>query len=147
MATPASSTTTRMRPQPELADGADALDVVERVDVERARGLDLDDLAARRPAAQGVGRVEGDQAPAGDQRDQVARLGLGDVLGRDEERAPGIAQAAKLGPDLGSQQRIDADGGLVEDEELGVVDERRTRAPRVAASRPTGCAQTRFGRG
>ena len=67
---------------PELAEpgaprGADPLLADQDLGVERGVGLALDDVAARGAAPELVGRPEGDQPAAGDERDGVARLRLG----------------------------------------------------------------------
>ena len=90
----------------------------------RRRGLDLDDVAARRLAAQ-LGRCrEGDEPAARDERDLVARLGLVEVLGRDQQRPALVAQAMELIPDPAAQERIDARRRLVEEQQRRIVDER-----------------------
>ncbi len=113
--------------QPPRREPPDVLDAdvgAEAVDVDRVGRLDLEQLAAEREVAQRLRRVERDQPPLGDQGDHVALLGLGHVLGGDQERAAGLAQPVELAPDALADERVDAGGRLVEEHQLGVVDER-----------------------
>ena len=82
------------------------------------------DVAAERLAAELVGRRQGDEPAAGDERDLVARLGLVDVLGRDEQRPALVAQPMELVPDSASQERVDARRRLVEEQQRRIVHER-----------------------
>jgi hypothetical protein len=91
--------------------------------IERRLRRDLDDLAAERSPAELAGRSDC-QEPIGDQRDRVALLGFGHLLGRHEGRDAPVAQAMELVPDRPAEERIDARGRLVEDEEVGLVDQR-----------------------
>ena len=92
--------------------------------VEQRGGLDPDDVAARRLAPQVVRGRQGEQAATRDQRHEVARLGLVDVLGRDQHRPSGRAQPVELLPDARPQQRVDPGRRLVEEQQGGIVDER-----------------------
>ena len=74
-------------------------------------------------AAQLLRRVEGDQLPLGQQRDPVAVLRLGDVLGGDQQGPALVAHGAQLVPDGAPQQRVDAGRRLVDEQDLGVVDD------------------------
>ena len=92
--------------------------------VERLRRLDLDHFAAERLAAQLLGRGQRDQSPVRQHGDRVAVLGLADVLRRHHQRAAGVAQAAKLGPDRLAQHRIEPGRWLVDEQQHRIVDQR-----------------------
>ena len=65
-----------------------------------------------------------DQVALRDQGDLVAILGVADVLRRDEDRPPSVAEPVELLPDLGSEDRVDAGGRLVEEQQDRLMDER-----------------------
>ena len=77
--------------------------------------------AVRRSSSGGATAM---RRPLDDERNLVALLGLVDVLGRDEQRPPLVAQAVELLPDGHPEEGIDAGGRLVEDQESRIVDER-----------------------
>ena len=123
-------------PRPEPPDVLDVDVRAEAVDVDRVGRLDLEQLPAEREVAQRLRRVERDQPSLGDQGDHVALLGLGDVLGGDQERAAGLSQPVELAPDALADERVDAGGRLVQEHQLGVVDERaRELQPAAHAAR------------
>ena len=76
---------------------------------------------AIRRSSSGAG--QGDEPAVGDEGDGVARLGLVDVLGRHEQRPTLVAQPVQLVPDAGPEQRVDARGRLVEEQQRRVMDE------------------------
>ena len=107
-----------------LANASDARHVGQHLGVDGALRPDLQDLAAERLLAQLVGSVVRHELAVGDERDAVAVLGLGHVLGRDQQRASLVAQPAQLVPDGFAQDRIDPGGRLVDEQHLRAVDER-----------------------
>ncbi len=92
-------------------------------------------------ALQLLGRALGHQTPSGDDPDPVGQcVGLLEVLGREEDGHPQLGvEPTDLGPDAGPAERVEPCGRLVEEEDLGVVDEGRRQvepalhAPRVGA--------------
>ena len=78
--------------------------------------------------------------PHGDERHLVARLGLVEVLGRDEQRPALVAQPMELVPDPAAQERVDARRRLVEEEQRRIVDERagQLESPLHPARQPAG---------
>ena len=122
---------------PDLGDAGAGPEAV-RVDV---RWTSPPRGTARRTRAGAASRVaQRDQPAAGDQRDHVALLGLGDVLGGDHERPARVAQAMQLVPDRLADDRVDAGGRLVEEDELRIVHERarELEAAPHAARQPAG---------
>ncbi len=101
---------------------------------ERAQGLQgavgelghlgHDDVGAD-GALQGFGGALGHQVAPGDDAHPVGQLvGLLQVLGGEEDGgAPLVLQRPDLGPDGGPTLGVEAGGGLVQEEDLGVVDE------------------------
>ena len=64
-------------------------------------------------------------SPAADQRDLLAeRLGLLEVVRREQDRRPLLVQAADVAPELVAQLDVDAGGRLVEDHEARLVQQR-----------------------
>ena len=71
-----------------------------------------------------AGRVAGDDLARGHHRDLVGEpLGLLDVVGRHQDRLALGAQLVDQGPELGADLRVEADGRLVEQDQLRVVDQ------------------------
>ena len=90
--------------------------------------------AARRPAPRSqpppaptaerkrLGRVIGHDPPARQQHHPVGRLGFGEIVGGEEDRGAALAALGREdGPDQLTVLGIEADGGLVEDQEVGPV--------------------------
>ncbi len=121
----ASSTVTRSVRRSAPLDAPDDRQRGEAGAVEVVAELDLDGIPAHRLATQLVGMGQRDEPAVRDQGDGVAFLRLVDVLGGHEERPSVIAQAMELLPDGGSQDRVDPGGGLVEEQQVGIVDEGR----------------------
>ena len=92
-----------------------------------------------RPADLGLqrgGRVGGDDPPAGDDPEPVGELvGLLEVLRREEDGRAFVAQPADLVPQRQARGRVKAGRRLVEEQHLGLVDERHreVQAPAHAA--------------
>ena len=71
------------------------------------------------------GRAGGDDPAAGDHGDAVGELlGLLHVVGGEEDRLAEVAQARDHAPCLAAGRRVEAGGRLVEEEQLGVADQR-----------------------
>ena len=133
---PASSVTTRNVRAPVLRTSRMPSRPVSGAGSNGRLGLDLEEVAAGRGAAQLLRRAQRDQPAAGDQRDRVALLRLGHVLGRDEQRPAGRLQAVELLPDRLAQDRVDARRRLVEEQQRRARGRARRRARGAAASRP-----------
>ena len=104
--------------------------------------------ARRRPcrSAYQVTRPEprdhlGDRCPAveqlavGDVGEAVAALGLVHVVRGDQHGEPVGGEPVDLVPELAPRLGVDAGGGLVEQQQLGLVQDRRRPAPGAASSR------------
>ena len=85
---------------------------------------DIEDFAAESLAPEAVGGVNCDQTPFGQDPDPVAIGGFADVLGGDEQGAALIAELAEVVPNLLPENRIDACGRLIEEQQVGIVDQR-----------------------
>ncbi len=80
---------------------------------------------ARQALDTGLQRVAGDDLAVVDDDDAVAQpLGLFHVVRRVEQRLAAAAQLLEVVEDGVAALRIDADGRLVEDQDVGVVDQR-----------------------
>src|SRR5215218_851508 len=100
----------------------------------RVVGLARDDLAvlvaprdpiARRPGAERGGRALGDEAPLLDDRDAIAqRLRLVEVVRREQDRLAELLQRAHDFPRGAPRRRVEAGRRLVEEDQLGVADQR-----------------------
>src|SRR5271165_3634143 len=100
----------------------------------RIVGLALDQLAARgavghavvrRPDAELARRPDRQDAPVLHDRDTIGqRLGLVEVVGREDDRLAEIAQRADRPPRRPPRLGVEAGGGLVEEDQVGVADER-----------------------
>src|SRR5947209_13485368 len=101
-----------------------ARQVLELHRIERLRSFNLDHIPAERFAAELLWRVQGNQSPARQQRHAIAVLGFTDHLGRDHERAADLAQAPELRPDLLAQNRVEARGGLIHEQQQRVMHQR-----------------------
>ena len=111
---------------------------------QRDEGL-LDEARAGRLLE--FGRRAGGQHPAGIHRDQpVETLGLLHIGGRDDDAHAGAARAHAIDqfPELAARQRVDAGRRLVEDQQIGIVDQRAAQpellphAARQFLCRPVG---------
>ena len=71
--------------------------------------------------------VEGDLAPGDDDHPAADRLDLRHDVSREQDRMP-IAQLADQGANLADLDRVEARGRLVEDQDVGVVDQRLGQA-------------------
>src|ERR687886_2675979 len=111
-------------PRRVLTDLADAGQILELHRVECMRGCDLDDVAAKRRAAELLRRRQRNESAAVQNRHAVAVLGFADDLGGYHERPTEITQAPELRPDLSAQDGIEAGGGLVHEQQLRVMHQR-----------------------
>ena len=126
-----------------LADerlGADGLEDV----LDGAVDADRDDVAGDL-ALELVGRALGDDPAVVDDRQPVGqRVGLLEVVGREEDRRARLAQAADLVPHPGSRLRVEAGRRLVEEQDRRAMDdaepdvEPALHAARVGGDRPVG---------
>ena len=114
--------------QPGRAEGAHGKQAVDR---RQELGID------RVRRCRGAARLHRTRCGAGSPADRtrasspsaiechdIAPLGLGDVLGRDDEGHAGIAPPVQLLPDGAPQDRVDAGRRLVEESDLRIVHER-----------------------
>ena len=105
----------------------------------RVRGVEphFDDLARRVLGDEVPGRALGHDAAAVHDDEPVAQLlGLVHVVGREHERRAGLLQPVQALPHEVTRLRIEAGGGLVEQQQLGLVDERACdREPALHATR------------
>ena len=86
-------------------------------------------------------RAAGDDLAAGDDRDPVGEaLGLVHVMGGEEDRLAEVAEAGDQVPRLAPRLGVEAGGRLVEEEQLGVPDQRHpdVEAALLAAGEPAG---------
>ena len=83
-------------------------------------------LPAARAKCEHVGQAAvSDEAALGENRDAVAqRLGVAQDVRAEEDRAAAIAQIENQRSHVAATERIEAGHRLVEDDELGIVDER-----------------------
>ncbi len=100
-----------------------AFHVGQELGIERGIGVEVEHVSSERDAAQVRRLIAGDELAVGDESHDIAPLGLGDVLGRDDQRHAGIAPPVQLLPDRASQDRIDAGRRLVKEADLWVVHE------------------------
>ena len=74
-----------------------------------------------------AGRAFGDQF-AGDHHAQaIALLGFFEVVRGDQDRGAGVGQPVDHGPEGAPGERIDAGGGFVEEENVGLVHDGRAK--------------------
>ena len=85
------------------------------------------DVAAVGEGLQARRRQHGEQPTGGQDGDEVAHRRLADVLRRDDDRRAPAAQVAEVVPEPGAQDRVDAGRRLVEEQQLRVVDQRRSQ--------------------
>ena len=102
-------------------------------------GLQVDPVAPE-PALE-LGRLaRGDDAAVIDDRDAVARVGLFEIVRRQEERRPVLgAELLEESPDPAALARVEAEGRLVEEEDRRAVEDPAReveRAPHAARERP-----------
>jgi hypothetical protein len=121
-----------------LADERHRLD--DRQD-GRAGAVDADrDHVAGDLLLQLVGRALGDDPALIDDREPIGeRVGLLEVVGREEDGRAGLAQVLDLLPHARPRLRVEAGRGLVEEEDLGPVDDAEPHveaAPHAAGVRP-----------
>jgi hypothetical protein len=69
-------------------------------------------------------RAQGDDPARVDERDPVGHLGLLHVVGREEHRPPGVGQRRAPGPRSPARVDVEAERGLVEEEDARVGHER-----------------------
>ena len=94
------------------------------------------------------GRVLGDDEPARDDPDAVGELvGLLEVLRGQEDRGALVLEAADLVPEGDPAHRVQARGGLVEEEHLGLVDERHREVQAAAHAAGVGADTAVLGLG
>ena len=104
--------------------------------VRRCLEGELDDVIAPEPGDQLAGRALGDDLAVVDDRDPVAEpLGLVHVMSGQDDRAAAVAEVADHVPELPAGLRVQAGRRLVEEQELGVADQRDARRPAAAAGR------------
>src|SRR5262245_26123577 len=118
----------RSRPQQhvdrvaELRRARDEVGGAQRRDcLLRVRVRDVEGALGERAGQRGRG-AHRHASPVAQHAETVAADGLVHVVRRDEDRGAGGREAEELLPELAPALRVDAGGGLVEDEELGLVD-------------------------
>ena len=99
-------------------DGEDPHATASPFDDPEERVLDV----ARVAADLGRGAV-GDDPALAHQQQPVAPLGLVHHVAGDEDDLAGVGEAMEERPQVAAQDGIEADGGLVEDEHVGVAEE------------------------
>src|SRR2546423_1125185 len=113
-------------------------------DARRAVGLEDDvaavlavaDLGGRRGADQVGRRADRDDLAASENRDAIGQaLGLVEVVRRENDRLAEAAKRAQGLPGLAARVRVEAGRRLVEEDQLGVADEREAEVE--AAALPT----------
>ena len=106
----------------------------ERRGVDRGRGRrQRDGLHGARPRDQLARAAGGDDAAAIDDRDAIAeRLGFLDVVRRQQHRVAVLLHSGDLAVQLAAGLRIEAGRRLVEEDELGLVDERERQGEPLA---------------
>ena len=84
----------------------------------------------------------GDDLARADEQQVVAPVGLVHHVARHDDRRPAVGERPEVAPELDAQQRVDADGGLVEEQHLGAMDQRagERQAPALAAGERPGDA-------
>ena len=75
--------------------------------------------------------VDGDPAAGDDDHPAADRLDLGHDVRREQDRVP-VAQLADQVADLADLDRVEPGGRLVEDQDVGVVDQRLGQADPLA---------------
>ena len=108
----------------------------EAVDVDRVGRLDLQELPAERAGGAAPRVVERDSRPSAIRATTSHSSASGTYWVVISERPAGVAQAVELAPDALADERVDPGGRLVEEDQLGVVDERaRELQPAAHAAR------------
>ena len=111
--------------------------VVGLARLERAVLVAPRHAVARRAGPERGGRPLGDEPPLLDDRDAVAeRLRLVEVVRREEDRLAEVLQRADDVPRRAPRRRVEAGRRLVEEDQLGVADEREreVQAAQLAAA-------------
>ena len=107
----------------DRADPRHRLDRGQHV-VGHAEGLDLDHAPGADQALELGGSALGDELAGADHRDPVAQLvGLEHVVRGQQDRLALLAQQRDRGAQLTGPDRVDPDRGLVEEEDVRVVQE------------------------
>ena len=89
-------------------------------------------------------RPDGEDAPVLDDRHAVAqRLGLVEVVRGEQDRLAELLQRADRLPRGAPRRRVEAGGRLVEEDQLGVADEREREVQPPQPGRPRACAPAR----
>ena len=114
-----------MQAGPVLARPAIRGLAAERDQVDRAVDLELERLDRGQALVQALQRVAGDDLAVVHDDDAVAQpLGLFHVVRRVEQRLAAVAQRLEVVEDGVAALRVDADRRLVEDQHVGIVDQR-----------------------
>src|SRR5437588_642256 len=103
-----------------------------------ARGA-VDDAIVRRADAELAWWPDREDPPLLDDRDAVGEsLGLVEVVRRQQDRLSEVAQRGDRRPGGAPGLRVEAGGGLVEEDQLGVADERKgeVQPPQLSAGEP-----------
>ena len=95
----------------------------------------VDGAGALEQAGRGV--VD-EQAPVAEEQDPVAAPRLVHHVTAHEQRDASLGQAPEQLPEVGPEHRIEADGRLVEDEQLGLAEERHTEGDAAALASAQG---------
>jgi hypothetical protein len=96
----------------ELADGV----------LADAEGLDLDHRAVGHPGLEVARGALGDQTAFGDHRHAVAEaVRLEHVVGGEQHRLAGVGEGGDGGARLAGPDRVDTDGGLVQEQHRRIV--------------------------
>src|SRR6476469_6187034 len=95
------------------------------------------DAVARRRGAELSGRALGDDPPGLDDRDPIAqRLRLVEVVRRQQDGLAQVLQRADRAPGVAPRRRVEAGRRLVEEDQLGVADQREGQVePALLAAR------------
>ncbi len=112
-------------PWPDGSHGPDLGHTAPLVVPDLARRLHDQQVPAHGLSPQLIWGSDGRQTSLHDQRHHVALLRLADVLRGDQHRPAGIAQPARFLPDTSSQKGIQPGGGLVEEQQVRIVDHGR----------------------
>src|SRR6185312_16935415 len=103
---------------------------------EPARGVAVGDAVAARADAQVARRADREHAAVLDDRDAVGELlGLVEVVRREQDRLAEVAQRADRLPGGPPRLRVEAGSRLVEEDQLGIADqrEREVQPPQLTA--------------
>ena len=118
-----------------LSHAEHARNVLERLRVDLAIGAHVEDVPSVHLAAKITRCGEGEQVAGREERHTVAVLRFADVLRCHDEGPSFVGLTSKLFPDARAQDRIDAGGGLVDEQHLRLMYERRCAMRDDAASR------------